>query len=260
MRKSLNIFAAVTVTALALSSAVDPAKAAVINWGSATTISGTSDVDTTGTLFASANFNGSDVNVNGVAFTAFPITNGGTSQTVGNLNVIGTGTAGFSAANFSSSSDPYNSLPTDYKNLLGPVLQQSGAAPANTLTFNVNNLTVGGTYTIQYWVNDPRTSGSGRTVNVGGVVVDANTTDAGGGLGQWLSGQFVADASTQSFNVRPAAGSSGAFGTANAMQVRMVAVPEPTQMVSVAAIGAALGMWRTRKLRRNGRGSDATAC
>jgi hypothetical protein len=56
MHKSLNIFAAVTVTALALALAVEPAKAAVIAWGLPTTISGTLDVDTTGTLFASANF------------------------------------------------------------------------------------------------------------------------------------------------------------------------------------------------------------
>jgi hypothetical protein len=37
-------------------------------------------------------------------------------------------------------------------------------------------------------------------------------------------------------------------------------VPEPTQMVFVAGVAAALGMWRMRKLRRNSRGSDATAC
>ena len=37
-------------------------------------------------------------------------------------------------------------------------------------------------------------------------------------------------------------------------------VPEPTQMVFVAGVGAALGAWRLRKLRRNGRGSNATAC
>jgi len=35
-------------------------------------------------------------------------------------------------------------------------------------------------------------------------------------------------------------------------------VPEPTQMVFVAGVAAALGAWRMRKLRRNGR--DATAC
>ena len=38
----------------------------------------------------------------------------------------------------------------------------------------------------------------------------------------------------------------------------LAVVPEPTQMVFVAGVGAALGAWRMRKLRRNGR--DATAC
>jgi formylglycine-generating enzyme required for sulfatase activity len=36
---------------------------------------------------------------------------------------------------------------------------------------------------------------------------------------------------------------------------RLVTVPEPTQLVFVAGVGAALGAWRLRKLRRNGRGS-----
>ena len=257
IRRFLTVAVSAALTALAFSNAPQTATAAIIAWGSPQQITGTTDVITTGTLFASANFNGSNVNVNGVAFTAFPITNGGTSQTVGNLNVIGTGTAGFSAANLSTSSNPYGALPTDYKNLLGPVLQQSGAAPANTLTFNVNNLTVGATYTIQYWVNDPRTSsGNGRTVNVGGVVVDANTTNVGGGLGQWLSGQFVADASTQSFNVRPAAGSSGDFATANAIQVRLLAVPEPS---AIAILAAAAGMTATLRLRRSRREADVQA-
>jgi hypothetical protein len=39
-----------------------------------------------------------------------------------------------------------------------------------------------------------------------------------------------------------------------------VGVPEPTQMVFAAGVGAALGAWRLRKLRRNGRGSNTTAC
>ena len=246
IRRFLTVAVSAALTALAFSNAPQPATAAIIAWGSPQQITGTTDVITTGTLFASANFNGSNVNVNGVAFTAFPITNGGTSQTVGNLNVIGTGTAGFSAATFSTSSNPYGALPTDYKNLLGPVLQQSGAAPANTLTFNVNNLTVGGTYTIQYWVNDPRTNSAGRTINVGGTVLDPNTSgDTSGGLGQWLLGQFVADATTQSFTVQPATGS---FVYANALQVRVLAVPEPS---AIAILAAAAGMGATLRLRRS---------
>jgi hypothetical protein len=36
-------------------------------------------------------------------------------------------------------------------------------------------------------------------------------------------------------------------------------VPEPTHMVFVAGIGAALGAWRMRKLRRNRAASEASA-
>jgi hypothetical protein len=71
----------------------------------------------------------------------------------------------------------------------------------------------------------------------------------------YITGTFTADSTTQSFQ---SIGGVGSTAYANAMQIRIV--PEPTQMVSVAAIGAALGMWRTRKLQRNGRDSDATAC
>lgn len=84
-----------------------------------------------------------------------------------------------------------------------------------------------------------------------------NTTGTAGGLGQYLTGTFTANSTTQSFQVT---GGFGSVAYANAMQVRLLAVPEPTQMVSLAAIGAALGAWRLRKLRRDGRDSNATAC
>ena len=73
----------------------------------------------------------------------------------------------------------------------------------------------------------------------------------------YITGTFTADSTTQSFQ---SIGGVGSVAYANAMQVRLLVVPEPTQMVSVAAIGAALGMWRMRKLRRNGSGSNAAAC
>jgi hypothetical protein len=84
-----------------------------------------------------------------------------------------------------------------------------------------------------------------------------NTTGTAGGFGQYITGTFTADSTTQSFQ---SIGGVGSVAYANAMQVRLLAVPEPTQMVAVAAIGAALGMWRMRKLRRNGSGSSTTAC
>jgi hypothetical protein len=42
-------------------------------------------------------------------------------------------------------------------------------------------------------------------------------------------------------------------------QFTLIAVPEPTQMVFVAGVGAALGAWRLRKLRRNRAASEASA-
>ena len=57
-----------------------------------------------------------------------------------------------------------------------------------------------------------------------------------------------ADSTTQSFQ---SIGGVGSVAYANAMQVRLLAVPEPTQMVLVAGIGATLGAWRLRKLRRS---------
>jgi len=244
MSKSFNIFAAVTVTALALSSAIDPAKAAVINWGSPVTISGTTDIDTVGTLFQASNFAGSATTVNGVLFDAFNVASG----TVGNIGI--TGSQLITAFGEGGPATAYGSLPSEYQELL-----KTGIIFGATVT--VQNLTIGADYLIQFMANDSRsaTASQNRTVslNTNQVTLDINSTDATGGVGQWDRGTFTADATTQSFTVD---GSAHAYS--NAMQVRIV--PEPTQMVSVAAIGSALGMWRMRKLRRNGCDNDATAC
>jgi len=283
MQKSFNIFAAVTVTALALSLAVDPAKAALISWQTAQTISSDTDVDTTGSLYASANFaSASNRTVNGVVFTAFPITNGGTSATVGNIGLTGVSNivgalpnlqGGSLAATPGAAANPYASLSTNYKNLLTDIAyfvtgNPDGGPTLTTMNFTLSGLTSGTQYLIQYWVSNPDASAAHRLTQVGyGATgpqfVDPNVTNSSGGLGQWIKGTFTADATQQSFSV--AANNSG--GTVNqfqnniayatAMQVRIV--PEPTQMVFVAGVGAALGAWRLRKLRRNGRGSNTTA-
>jgi hypothetical protein len=131
--------------------------------------------------------------------------------------------------------------------LLGPSIFQN----SNTLTFTLSNLTVGTSYAIQFWANDPRSNAAGRTTRVGTVVLDPNTTDVSGGIGQWVLGQFVADSTTQSFNSSPAGVSTVAYATA--MQVRVV--PEPTTWtLAVAAVGA-IAVVR----RRLGRAKQAPA-
>jgi hypothetical protein len=263
----LNIFAAVTVTALALSLAVEPAKAAVINWGSATNIVDQNDVDTTGTLFASANFwqtgsqpGSGNITVNGVQFDGFQSAalspaSGPTSLTVGNITLTGTSPQ----TSFVNLQGFYGvGGPASYNDLLNQIAYVYNSNTTGTMGVDIGGLTNGAQYLVQFWVNDSRGGAFGnRTTLVDGNSLAANTTQTTGGLGQYITGTFTADSTTQSF---PVIGGVGQVAYANAMQVRTLVVPEPTQMVSVAAIGSALGMWRMRKLRRNGRGSNATAC
>jgi hypothetical protein len=270
MQKSLNIFAAVTVTALTLSLAVEPAKAAVIAWGTPTNIVDQNDVDTTGTLHASANFwstgtaaGSGNITVNGVQFDGFQSLrtpdpgSGPTSLTFGNITLTGTSPQ-FNNVNLQGQGVPGLGGPASYNDLLNQTAFVYNTNTTGTMGVDVGGLTNGAQYLIQFWVNDSRgAEPSTRTTLVGGNTLAVNTTGTAGGLGQYITGTFTANSTTQSFQVT---GGVGSVAYANAMQVRLLVVPEPTQMVSVAAIGAALGMWRMRKLRRNGSGSNTTAC
>jgi len=85
--------------------------------------------------------------------------------------------------------------------------------------------------------------------NIGSLVTSATSGPfvglAWSQVGQnWLSSTYNTN---QQLEFRPADGG-------------IYVVPEPTQMVFVAGVAAAFGAWRMRKLRRNARGSDATAC
>ena len=255
IRRFVTVAATVALSALALSNTPQPVTAAVINWGSAQAITGNSDVLTTGTLFASANFAGSNTTVNGVTFNAFPLTGGGTSATVGNISVLavaGSGTGFIPGLLPTTDINTWATLSTEYKNLLEPTLRRGGGG---SLQFTLSNLTVGGSYAIQYWVNDSRWSNpSGITVNVGTAVLTPNTGSVTGGVGQWVTGLFTANAPTETFSASPATLSTT---YANAMQVRLLAVPEPS---TVAVMGAAGGMATMLRLRRSRRAvAPATA-
>jgi hypothetical protein len=268
MQRSFNIFAAVTVTALALSLAVEPAKAATINWGSAQNITGSSNVVTTGTLHASANFfatgtqpGSGNITVNGVQFVGFQSArtqapgSGPTSLTVGNITLTGTSPQ---ANNVNLQGFAGAGGPASYNGLLNQLAFLYNTNTTGTMGVDIGGLTNGAQYLIQFWVNDSRADPfATRTSLVGGTSLAVNTTGTAGGFGQYITGTFTADSTTQSFQ---SIGGVGSVAYANAMQVRLLAVPEPTQMVAVAVIGAALGMWRMRKLRRNGSGSSTTAC
>jgi len=126
------------------------------------------------------------------------------------------------------SANPFGSLSSSYQELL-----RSGGIFATNVT--ISGLSNGAQYLIQYWANDSRLQGATRTMLVGGVTLDLNSTDADGGVGQWVSGAFTADGSTQSFSLEN--GTNHTYS--NAMQVRMVAVPEQSTWV-MAGAGIAL--------------------
>lgn len=239
VRNSFSFAVAAAIATMALVITAPPVKAATISWGTPQQITANTDVSTIGTLFQAANFNGSNTTVNGVTFSGFAVTAGGTSATSGNIGVTGTD---FVQSTLNTFSTPFSALSLAYRNLLTPALTQ-GASSA--LNFTLSNLTIGDTYQIQYWVNDPRTNSAGRTVNVGSVVLDPNTSgDLSGGLGQYVLGQFVADATTQNFSASPATSS---VTYANAMQVRVV--PEPSVLAMLIGVAIPYAGWRIRRLR-----------
>jgi hypothetical protein len=111
-----------------------------------------------------------------------------------------------------------------------PSFTQSGGSSASYTSFLIftdgtNSVSVSGPPTIGTWLI-PFSSFVGGSINWGSIV----------------AGYFDLTVSSGAFN--------GAI--INELKIDSIrAVPEPTQMVSVAAAGAAYGAWRLRKLRRS---------
>lgn len=185
-------------------------QAGPITWGSATTVSGNSDVSTTGTSLYAYFRGGANQTLNGVTFTAEP-----SGQTWGNVSFSGFG-SDYTA--FVSASAPFGTLSSTYSNVLsGGVYGGSGSG-----TVTLNGLTLSHAYSVQIWINDARSYGAGRSASAnssGGnsVTLNYNSTGAAGGVGQTAVGTFVASATSQTFTLTP--NSSGSVQL-NALQVR----------------------------------------
>lgn len=259
------LFAATTLMASITS------QAATISW-SAFNISagnGTADVSLDGTLVDARNGASSDVVVNGVTFLS--VTNSGNlfDSLFNNDNISGR-----------RGTNPTNAAGSNYASFL-QVGQRSGrlgfgVAPRIEptevwATVNLSGLTVGNTYQIQIWVSDTNlvlgnAGNTGLLLGNGAAgapvfgtdtmllheVQDGPNTSTYGTGGQYGIGTFVADASTQSFNVRgynnllttPTANNSDHFS--NGYQLRDLGViPEP----STALLGG-LGLLALLRRRR----------
>ena len=242
-------FIHLSLTSIALGFVLSSAQSAPITWSSATNISGDTNVVTTGSLVRAFNLGTTGVQsttVNGVTFDPFAVPNdlGTGSVTNGNFTL---GFRGGREANntiFGSSSAPFSSLSSSYKSLL-----ESGAGDGvfNTsarLTLTISGLSSGTAYSFQWWTNDSgKNLPDGTTTATSGssVVLDFNTTNTGGGLGQFATGTFTADAATQVITFT----TSSEVALLNGFQLR--AVPEPSTWAAMLIGAASLLAFRRRK-------------
>ncbi|MCE9630712.1 MAG: hypothetical protein K8S94_08380 [Planctomycetia bacterium] len=224
-----------------------------ITWGSPQTVSGDSDVDTTGTLLYAFTFGGTasppSTTVNGVTFSPFRIPGGiVTSATVGNVTISESPGNLLAYNTFGSASAPFSGLSSSYQSLLGT---GAYADVPNTITVALNGLTSGQEYRLQWWTNDSaKLTGAfgGSFTNttasaVNSVTLDANVTNVVGGVGQFAIGTFTASGTTQAFSLTEPSGNNPLI---NALQVR--AVPEPAMSaLAVAAASAGWMLWRRRQ-------------
>ncbi len=109
-----------------------PANAAAILFTPAVTISGDSDVSTTGTLNLAYNFGTTGITattVNGVTFAAYNV--GAQPSDTAITSTFTPDLAG-STGGFTSTSNPYNSLSASYKTLLSSAIYQGGVRPTTS--------------------------------------------------------------------------------------------------------------------------------
>ncbi|MDF7799348.1 acetylxylan esterase [Pontiellaceae bacterium B1224] len=204
-------------------------QAATIEWGVVSTVGSDSDISTTGALEYAYTAGGtSAVAVNGVLFSAGDTTFGG--------DVVLSGTPATTAV-FGQNAAPFNTLSSDYQSMLDEGVYNNVGNKTDPVTVTLNSLTIGQNYAVQVWGNDSRNS-NGRNMTVASgtnsVVLDYNSTDVLGGVGQTVSGTFTADAETQDFTLTPNLALSF-----NAIQVRDLSEPVPYEweLETVLALG-----------------------
>jgi hypothetical protein len=182
---------ALTVLLTLFTQAKFAAKAAVVTFSSPAYCTADSDVATVGGLSYAYCFATSSQNVNGVLFTAQSST-----TTLGGGNVS---LSGFSTRNgtvFYTATSPFGDLSAAYATALRGAVYQS---PGSSTTVTLNSLLPGHKYVVQVWASDPRSNfplrseaiydGESAVTNV----LDYNSTDADGGVGQYIIGTFTAD-------------------------------------------------------------------
>lgn len=210
--------------------AIAPAQAANVIWQTPVTMTADTDVRTYGSFVSAYTLAGfsNPTTVNGVSFASAvpsglfaPSVSFGSSATLSGGS--GVGINGNVNGEVGTPASP--ALSADYGKIAngGAYAYQNGWAGPAPMTLTLNNLTVGRSYMFQTWVNDSRASVGTRTQSLtGGFNTSAtmayNSTQANGGNGSFLVGNFVADATSQAINFNLTNG----ITQMNAFQVRDV--------------------------------------
>lgn len=226
--------------------------AASVSWGASAFIAADTDVVTDGHLVYAYTFGDTGVpaaTVNGVSFSPF-------AAAMSSSGIIAVGDVSldlnypensYKSTNTQtgSNSTPFASLSSAYKNLLQSAVGTEGLGGELILT--LGGLNIGQTYTVQIWSSD-----SGGFTNLDGVTyinsgasveLDNTSGDTLGGVGKWVLGTFIADASTQAFGFLTPYPDTPVL---NALQLR-TAIPEPSTWALLLLGGIGLGL-RSRRL------------
>jgi hypothetical protein len=122
------------------------------------------------------------------------------------------------------------------------------------VTLTMNGLTIGMQYQFQFWSNlSSQMFGYQITATAGNSVsLSSNVDGADGGLGEWVTGTFTADAAFQNISFI----GDGDGGFLNAFQLRLLqgggSVPEPGSTLVLLGIAASGLLIAQRKLRARG--------
>jgi hypothetical protein len=224
---------------------VRTSSAAAIVWDTPQFITGGPDVSTTGTLIGAFNVGDAGVpgtTVNGVNFQSFAAPGGNGSS--GNFTMMPGGGGVFNSnTSGGSANPPFSTLTPAYQTLL-----MSYVTPLfSPVTLTMSGLSAGTSYQFQFWSNlSSQMFGYQITATAGNsVTLSSNTDGMEGGLGQWVTGSFIADSATQ--NVTFLGDGDGGF--LNGFQLRQTAVPEGGTL-SLLAIGLAALAWHQRRRSR----------
>ena len=235
------LFAAISSSAFAFAMINAP-----VTWNGPVTISGDTNVATDGTLVAAFNMNGNAIVVNSVTFASFTYPFMATTATSGNFTFTESPGHMLAESGFGSGNSPFGGLSANYQSLLGTAVSTDDN---NTLTLTISGLTGGQQYEFQWWLNDSISPNSGfltTATATNSVSLDDNTTNAIGGVGQFVIGTFTA-APGGNETITFTGTDPTQAPTINAFQLR--AVPEPSTMSILLVGGVIIAGFKIRRRR-----------